>query len=149
MQLKATTKKSSNPPHVRESVPQLQQTNTPAQQKTKPKTKPLSDTNSPLTLESEPQVQQANKSSAQLKTKPKKKLFNLFTYKLHALGDYVSTIHLFGTTYSYSTQIVRPGLSAPLDTAFTSLQGELSHRLVKRFYHCTNKKRCNTTNCET
>lgn len=36
----------------------------------------------------------------------KVKLLNLFTYKLHALGDYVRTIRLFGTTDSYSTQIV-------------------------------------------
>jgi hypothetical protein len=34
------------------------------------------------------------------------KPFNLNTYKLHALGDYVRTIHLFGTTDSYTTQIV-------------------------------------------
>ena len=34
------------------------------------------------------------------------KLFNLNTYKLHALGDYVHTIHMFGTTDSYTTQIV-------------------------------------------
>lgn len=39
---------------------------------------------------------------------PKNKLLNLLTYKLHALGDYVRTIRLFGTTDSYSTQIVRP-----------------------------------------
>jgi hypothetical protein len=37
---------------------------------------------------------------------PKVKLFNLLIYKLHALGDYVQTIKLFGTTDSYSTQIV-------------------------------------------
>ena len=34
------------------------------------------------------------------------KSFNLNTYKLHALGDYVSTIRLFGTTDSYTTQVV-------------------------------------------
>ncbi|OBZ80056.1 hypothetical protein A0H81_00427 [Grifola frondosa] len=33
------------------------------------------------------------------------KAFNLNTYKLHSLGDYVSTIRLFGTTDSYSTQL--------------------------------------------
>lgn len=38
--------------------------------------------------------------------KPKRKYLNLFTYKFHALGDYVRTIRLFGTTDSYSTQIV-------------------------------------------
>ncbi|KAF8238280.1 hypothetical protein L208DRAFT_1243225, partial [Tricholoma matsutake] len=71
----------------------------------------------------EADLQQANKSPTQLKTKLKKKLFNLFTYKLHALGDYVSMIRLFGTTDSYSTQIVSLGLSAPLDTAFNFLAG--------------------------
>jgi len=40
------------------------------------------------------------------KAKPKSKTLNLFTYKFHALGDYVRTIRLFGTTDSYSTQIV-------------------------------------------
>lgn len=39
---------------------------------------------------------------------PKKKCLNIFTYKFHALGDYVRTIRLFGTTDSYSTQIVCP-----------------------------------------
>ena len=38
----------------------------------------------------------------------KKKKLNLNTYKFHALGDYVSTIRLFGTTDSYSTQVVSP-----------------------------------------
>ncbi|KAF9455458.1 hypothetical protein BDZ94DRAFT_1278112, partial [Collybia nuda] len=62
--------------------------------------------------------------------KPKKKdgqlrkLFNLCTYKLHALGDYVKSIRLYGTTDNYSTQV-----------------GELEHRRVKRFYARTNKLR--------
>jgi hypothetical protein len=34
------------------------------------------------------------------------KILNLFVYKLHALGDYTETIRLFGTSDSYSTQIV-------------------------------------------
>lgn len=34
------------------------------------------------------------------------KTLNLFIYKLHALGDYTETIRLFGTSDSYSTQIV-------------------------------------------
>lgn len=38
---------------------------------------------------------------------PKDKFLNLLTYKIHALGDYVQTIWLFGTTDSYSTQIVK------------------------------------------
>jgi hypothetical protein len=36
----------------------------------------------------------------------KQKEFNLHTYKFHALGDYVASILMFGTTDSYSTQIV-------------------------------------------
>lgn len=39
--------------------------------------------------------------------RPKRRLFNLCTYKLHALGDYIKTIWQFGTTDNYSTQVVR------------------------------------------
>ena len=34
------------------------------------------------------------------------KTLNLRTYKLHALGDYTSSIRMFGSTDSYSTQSV-------------------------------------------
>jgi hypothetical protein len=34
------------------------------------------------------------------------KTFNLQTYKAHSLGDYVATIRNFGTTDSYSSQLV-------------------------------------------
>jgi hypothetical protein len=34
------------------------------------------------------------------------KKFNLSTYKFHAMGDYVRTIKFFGTTDSFTTQIV-------------------------------------------
>lgn len=50
------------------------------------------------------------------------RVFNMSTYKLHALGDYVKSIWEFGTTDNYSTQV-----------------GELEHRRVKRFYTWTNK----------
>jgi hypothetical protein len=36
----------------------------------------------------------------------KPKTFNLCTYKFHALGDYPTSIRMFGTTDSYSTQQV-------------------------------------------
>jgi len=36
----------------------------------------------------------------------KLKSLNLFTYKLHSLGDYVRSIRWFGTSDSYSTQPV-------------------------------------------
>jgi len=35
-----------------------------------------------------------------------RKIFNLCTYKLHALGDYVAAIARYGTTDNYSTQVV-------------------------------------------
>jgi hypothetical protein len=37
----------------------------------------------------------------------KRKIFNMFTYKGHSLGDYFRTIRFFGTVDSYSTQSVR------------------------------------------
>jgi hypothetical protein len=36
----------------------------------------------------------------------KSKILNLFTYKWHALGDYIPTIRLFGSTSGFSTQVV-------------------------------------------
>lgn len=41
-----------------------------------------------------------------VRSKSLPKAFNIDTYKFHALGDYRKTICLFGTTDSYSTQIV-------------------------------------------
>ncbi|KAF8148265.1 hypothetical protein B0H34DRAFT_668976, partial [Crassisporium funariophilum] len=35
-----------------------------------------------------------------------RKLFNMCTYKLHSLGDYVAAIARYGTTDGYSTQVV-------------------------------------------
>ena len=39
-------------------------------------------------------------------TSRKPKTLNLFTYKWHALADYVRSIHLFGGTDGFSTQLV-------------------------------------------
>jgi len=36
----------------------------------------------------------------------KVKKLNLYTYKFHAMGDYARSIRLFGTTDSFTTQIV-------------------------------------------
>ena len=56
------------------------------------------------------QRQQARaESGRQVKPTPstaRLKKFNIFTYKFHALGDYTRTIQMFGTTDSYTTQIV-------------------------------------------
>jgi hypothetical protein len=70
----------------------------------------------------------------------KPKRLNLKTYKLHALGDYVSTIRCVGTTDSYSTQ------SVSLDCLIGNLhgligyQGELEHRTSKARYMRTNRR---------
>ncbi|KAJ7794008.1 hypothetical protein B0H14DRAFT_2924591, partial [Mycena olivaceomarginata] len=61
--------------------------------------------------------------AAPTQTRKKKKTLNLNTYKWHALGDYITTILLFGPTDGYSTQL-----------------GESLHRLVKRMYAVTNKR---------
>ncbi|KAH7923645.1 hypothetical protein BV22DRAFT_1015047 [Leucogyrophana mollusca] len=51
------------------------------------------------------------------------RVFNLQTYKLHALGDYPAQIRRFGTTDSYSTQL-----------------GELEHRTGKGRYTRTSRR---------
>ena len=44
----------------------------------------------------------------------KQKKLNLNTYKFHSLGDYVAAIRRFGTTDSYSTQVVSPVFCRPI-----------------------------------
>lgn len=51
--------------------------------------------------------QTAEKRKRSPAPKKRKKFFNLSTYTYHALGDYANTIRQFGTTDSYSTQLVR------------------------------------------
>jgi hypothetical protein len=51
--------------------------------------------------------QQRSMATSKATVSRQSKTFNLQTYKLHALGDYVSSIRRFGTTDSYSTQPVR------------------------------------------
>jgi len=46
------------------------------------------------------------KATASRTTGKIKKMLNLFTYKLHALGDYVSSIWQFGPSDGYSSQRV-------------------------------------------
>ena len=73
---------------------------------------------------------------------PRPKSFNMLTYKYHALGDYAQTIELFGTTDSYTTQIVS-GIRNTTSHWWLSdigVQGELSHRLIKKFYGFTSKR---------
>ncbi|KAF8348460.1 hypothetical protein F5887DRAFT_880115, partial [Amanita rubescens] len=52
-----------------------------------------------------PQVSRGSSTRPSAGGKREKK-FNLSTYKLHALGDYVNTIRMFGTTDGYTSQVV-------------------------------------------
>ena len=71
--------------------------------------------------------------------RPKK--FNTLTYKFHALGDYTRTIRMFGTTDSYTMQIVSRLYYMMYYFSTNSFsKGECAHRVVKKFYRHTNKK---------
>jgi hypothetical protein len=67
------------------------------------------------TTELEREVEARNRRNARKKgTKAqnqsrKVKSLDLHTYKFHALGDYVRTIRMFGTTDSFSSQLVCDG----------------------------------------
>ena len=50
-----------------------------------------------------PHGQRSRRKKQTADTEP---VINLSTYKFHAMGDYEATIRAFGTTDSYSTQIV-------------------------------------------
>lgn len=65
--------------------------------------------------------------------------FNMNTYKTHALGDYVETIRQYGTTDSYSTELVSESWIQPF-AIFNYLKGELEHRNPKGRYKRTSKK---------
>jgi hypothetical protein len=74
------------------------------------------------------------------KSSPLPKTLNLDTYKFHALGDYAQMIKRFGTTDSYTTQVVRHKtfLHSNKSSVYMS-QGERAHRMIKRYYASTNK----------
>lgn len=84
-------------------------------------------------------TQQAESSDAH-KSKIRK-VFNMCTYKIHSLGHYIAAIARFGTTDSYSTQVVNLNFSILIEFTDFPFQGELEHRRVKRFYARTNKRK--------
>jgi hypothetical protein len=65
----------------------------------------------------------------------KSKILNLFTYKWHALGDYVRAIRLFGPTDGFSTQVVSVFFSMHFDLVFTLVNRVNS--LTKPLSACT------------
>lgn len=67
-----------------------------------------------------------------------KKLFNLSTYKFHAMGDYVSIIRLFGSTDPFAINGTYILLYCYL-LEVKILLWELAHRALKAFYPLTSK----------
>ena len=72
-------------------------------------------------------------------TARREKKFNMNTYKFHSLGDYVASIRLFGTTDSYTSQLVCSKIDEAYHTDMLTQKGELEHRRVKRFYPTVRK----------
>ena len=62
----------------------------------------------------------------------KVKSLNLHTYKFHALGDYVHTIRTFGTTDSFSTQMVCAGPYASASQFHQSSNSVLGRKCASR-----------------
>lgn len=84
-----------------------------AQVKKSSKAKKLTETPSNPKTKMETPSDSKPTTETPLKPKPKQrvKLFNLNTYKTHALGDYVETIRRYGTADSFSTEMVSKPLN--------------------------------------
>jgi len=63
----------------------------------------------------------ASKQMKSTTSRAKHKSLNLSTYKFHALGDYVNTIKLMGTTDNYTTQLACLWILDDLAYSFISL----------------------------
>ena len=72
-------------------------------------------------------------------TGPRRRKFNLETYKYHALGDYATSIRLHGPLDGYSSQLVSYQDFFSFVCTLISDQGELEHRQSKRFYPIVQK----------
>ena len=82
------------------------------------------------------------KATKQIRTNGvKDKQFNLTTFKLHCIPDYVPTIRKYGTTDSYSTQTVSLPSHPLIASLNRSQQSELAHRLSRMWYRMSNKNR--------
>ena len=68
----------------------------------------------------------------------KKKSLNLFTYKWHALGDYVRAIRLFGPTDGFSTQVVSNFFS--MDLSSSRFLVDRVNSLTKLLSACTDRQ---------
>jgi hypothetical protein len=71
---------------------------------------------------------ESRKEKVKKREGPLPKIFNMCTYKLHALGDYVASIWLYGTTDNYSTQVVSfINFSKTRNILIFNTQGELEY----------------------
>lgn len=68
-------------------------------------------TTSELQREAEARQRRDKNQQQQSGSSKRPKFLNLFTYKWHALADYVPTIRLFGGSDGFSTQIVRASIT--------------------------------------
>jgi hypothetical protein len=74
----------------------------------------------------------------------KRKNFNLNTYKIHSLGDYVRTIRMYGTTDSYSTEPVSSFYLSEIGYSGTEVLNSWSLN-IERQNHGTNEQVEKTT----
>ena len=93
-----------------------------------------------VTSRTKKEVKKPTSREPQDKYAKRPKAFNLNTYKLHSLGDYTNAIRNYGTTDSYSTQIVSVLTMIAELPVDASPQGELSHRDPKMSFQWTSKK---------
>jgi hypothetical protein len=68
----------------------------------------------------------------------KSKILNLFTYKWHALGDYVRAIRLFGPTDGFSTQVVSNFF--PMYMSYSHFLANRVNLLTKLSSACTDRQ---------
>jgi len=66
-----------------------------------------------------------------------RKVFNICTYKIHSLGHYIAAIARFGTTDSYSTQLVNFNFSILIE--FTDFPSGRTRTSASQALLCTNK----------
>ena len=104
------------------------------------------------------EVEARNRRNARMKgTKApnqsrKVKTFNLHTYKFHALGDYVRTIRMFGTTDSFSSQLVCGGPYASASHVHQSPDsalGRICASCCETFVWSNQQAHCNKTDRST
>ena len=68
------------------------------------------------------------------------KFLNLFTYKWHALGDYVRAIRLFGPTDGFSTQVVRNFFPYSMYLSYSHFLVNRVNSLTKLSSACTDRQ---------